>query len=399
MDFLERFKKYIAIDTMSDPNSETYPSSKIKELLFADLMVQDLKEIGIEDVILDEYGLVYAHVPNNSEKTIALIAHIDTAPTIKGDIKNPQVVYGYDGGIIKLNETYSLDPQEFSCLKTLLNEDLIVTDGEHLLGGDDKAGIAIIFEFAKYYLAHKDEFKFNLAICFTPDEEVGRGTIHFDLEKMKADYAFTLDGGTIYEANYENFNAASGKLIIKGVEVHPGTAKDIMVNSILVANEFISSLPAEMIPAKTEEYDGFIHVDSIKGSTDETVLEFIIRDHNKNLLEDKKDLIKEAVKKLTKKYPTAQLELRLHDDYRNMKEYFLKDMSLIEHLNKAYLKAKVPLKYTPIRGGTDGANITFLGLPCPNLGVGDFNAHGRFEIVSLTQMKKMVEILKEIYKI
>ena len=397
MDILERFKKYIAFDTKSDPASSEYPSVK-SELEFGKILVNDLKEIGIDSAYQDEHGIVYAFIDNKKEKTIGLISHMDTAPTIDGGLKNSHLIEHYEGSNIKLNDKYTMKVSDFPILKSVIGEDILVTDGEHLMGGDDKAGIAIIFEFAKYFLLRKDEFNYNLAISFTCDEEIGRGASRFDVKKMKADFAYTLDGESIYEANFENFNASEAKVTIYGVGVHPGNAKDIMINSILLANEFNSLLPKDMIPSKTEEYQGFIHLDFIKGDVEKTEMEYILRDHDKVLLEEKKEMLLKAKKVIERKYPKAKVEVSIKDEYKNMRDYFIKDMTPIEMINKAYINSKLPIKYTPIRGGTDGATITYMGLPCPNLGTGDFNPHGRFEFVSVTQMKQMVEILKELFK-
>ena len=397
MTILERFKKYIAIDTVSDENSNTYPSTST-QLAFGDVLLNDLKELGIEDSFKDEHGLVYAHIDNKKEKTIGLIAHMDTAPTIEGSIKNPRLIKNYAGDEIILDDTYKMSPEEFPVLKTVIGEDLLVTDGKHLLGGDDKAGVAIIFDFAKYYLAHKDEFNYNLAIAFTCDEEIGRGASKFDVKKMHADIAYTLDGESIYEASFENFNAASAKVVIEGVGVHPGNAKDIMINAVLLAMEFNALLPKDMIPSKTEDYEGFIHLDEMKGDVEKVEMHYILRDHDASLLKDKKEMLIKARDKILTKYPKAKINLDIYDEYKNMRDYFIKDMSAISLINKAYLNLKLPIKYSPIRGGTDGATITYMGLPCPNLGTGDFNPHGRFEFVRVTQMEKMVEILKELFK-
>ena len=397
MDILERFKKYIAFDTKSDPTSSEYPSVK-SELEFGKILVNDLKEIGIDSAYQDEHGIVYAFIDNKKEKTIGLISHMDTAPTIDSGLKKPRLIEHYEGSDIKLNDKYTMKVSDFPVLKSVIGEDILVTDGEHLMGGDDKAGIAIIFEFAKYFLLHKDEFNYNLVISFTCDEEIGRGASRFDVKKMKADFAYTLDGESIYEANFENFNASEAKVTIYGVGVHPGNAKDIMINSILLANEFNSLLPKDMIPSKTEEYQGFIHLDFIKGDVEKTEMEYILRDHDKVLLEEKKEMLLKAKKVIESKYPKAKVEVSIKDEYKNMRDYFIKDMTPIEMINKAYINSKLPIKYTPIRGGTDGATITYMGLPCPNLGTGDFNPHGRFEFVSVTQMKQMVEILKELFK-
>ena len=397
MTLVERFKKYIAFDTVSDESSLTYPSTK-SQVEFAKILVDDLKKLGVKDAYKDEHSIVYAFIDNKKEKTIGLISHMDTAPTIEGGIKNPRLIEKYNGEDIELNLAYKMKVEDFPVLKTVIGEDLLVTDGEHLLGGDDKAGIAIIFEFLTYYLKHKEEFNYNLAIAFTADEEIGRGASKFDVKKMKADIAYTLDGESIYEANFENFNAASAKVKIEGVGVHPGNAKDIMINAVLLGIEFNNLLPKDMIPSKTEDHEGFIHLDEFKGDVEVTTLSYILRDHDKSLLEDKKEMLKMAKEKILAKYPKAKIDLELHDEYRNMRDYFINHMEAIELINKAYINSRLPISYTPIRGGTDGATITYMGLPCPNLGTGDFNPHGRFEFVSLTQMAKMVDILKELFK-
>ena len=397
MTLVERFKKYIAFDTVSDESSLTYPSTK-SQVEFAKILVDDLKKLGVKDAYKDEHSIVYAFIDNKKEKTIGLISHMDTAPTIEGGIKNPRLIEKYNGEDIELNSTYKMKVEDFPVLKSVVGEDLLVTDGEHLLGGDDKAGIAIIFEFLTYYLKHKEEFNYNLAIAFTADEEIGRGASKFDVKKMKADIAYTLDGESIYEANFENFNAASAKVKIEGVGVHPGNAKDIMINAVLLGIEFNNLLPKDMIPSKTEDHEGFIHLDEFKGDVEAATLSYILRDHDKSLLEDKKEMLKKAKEKILAKYPKAKIDLELHDEYRNMRDYFINHMEAIELINKAYINSRLPIRYTPIRGGTDGATITYMGLPCPNLGTGDFNPHGRFEFVSLTQMSKMVDILKELFK-
>ena len=397
MTLVERFKKYIAFDTVSDESSLTYPSTK-SQVEFAKILVDDLKKLGVKDAYKDEHSIVYAFIDNKKEKTIGLISHMDTAPTIEGGIKNPRLIEKYNGEDIELNSTYKMKVEDFPVLKTVVGEDLLVTDGEHLLGGDDKAGIAIIFEFLTYYLKHKEEFNYNLAIAFTADEEIGRGASKFDVKKMKADIAYTLDGESIYEANFENFNAASAKVKIEGVGVHPGNAKDIMINAVLLGIEFNNLLPKDMIPSKTEDHEGFIHLDEFKGDVEAATLSYILRDHDKALLEDKKEMLKKAKEKILAKYPKAKIDLELHDEYRNMRDYFINHMEAIELINKAYINSRLPIRYTPIRGGTDGATITYMGLPCPNLGTGDFNPHGRFEFVSLTQMTKMVDVLKELFK-
>ena len=393
----ERFRKYISYETMSSETSTTYPSTN-SQLAFGDILVKDLKEIGVENAYKDEFGLVYGFIDGGKKKTICLVAHMDTSPALIGGIKNPQKIENYKGGDIVLNEKYKLSPEVFPFMSDLIGEDLLVTDGEHLLGGDDKAGVAIIFEVAKYYISHKDEFTFNLSICFTPDEEVGGGWKHFDVSKAKADFGFTLDGESIYEANHENFNAASATITIKGVGVHPGSAKDVMENAASIACEYQEFMPKNEVPEKTDGYQGFIHLCSISGDVENAKLEYIIRDHDVSLLEKKKSLMKKAAEDLQKIHAKAEISIEINDDYKNMAYYFREHPEGIELINKAYLASKTKLAHTPIRGGTDGAMITYMGLPCPNLGTGDFNPHGRFEFVSLTQMYKMVEIVKQLLK-
>ncbi len=397
MDILERFQKYIAIDTMSSETSGTHPSSPT-QTEFAKVLLSDLKELGVTDCFIDEHSYVYASIKNNSEKTIGLISHMDTSCALIGGIKNPRLIKNYDGKDIVLNDKYTMKVEEFKTLKDVVGEDLLVTDGEHLLGGDDKAGIAIIFEFLTYYISHKDEFNYNLAICFTPDEEIGEGPMFFDVSKLGADIAYTLDGESIYEASYENFYASSSKVTIYGVGVHPGMAYGVMINSSLLASEFISLLPKNMTPSTTKDYEGFIHLCNVNGDVEKTTLGFIIRDFEEKGLRNKEQILLDAKKTILKRYPKAKIDISFKDEYKNMKPLFIKDMRAINLINKAYLNKKLKISYSPIRGGTDGATISYMGVNCPNLGVGDFNPHGRFEFVSVTQMRLMVEILKEMFK-
>ena len=399
MKMLERFIKYIAIDTQSDPDSGKHPSTPT-QIDFARMLVQDLKDVGVkeEDIVFDKYSYVYARVDNGKKKTIGLIAHMDTAPDFKGGINHPQVLENYNGKDIKLNESMTLSTAKFPFMKKLKGETLVVTDGRHLLGGDDKAGLAIIFEFVKYYVQHKDEFNYNLAVCFTPDEEIGEGPLFFDKKIMKADVAFTLDGESIYEANTECFNASRCEVNIDGYSIHPGNAKGVMVNAGLVATFITSLLPIEETPATTDGYDGFIHLTNIEGNVEHANLKFIIRDHDIKKLKEKENKIKSAIKNAAKVFPNVKISCTFKDEYKNMGDYFIKDPTSIHMINKAYLNQKVKLEYVPIRGGTDGATITSMGLPCLNLGTGTFNPHGPYEFVSYTQMKKMLEIIKEIFK-
>ncbi len=399
MKMLERFIKYIAIDTQSDHDSGRHPSTPT-QLDFARMLVEDLKGLGVkdEDIVLEKHCYVYAHINNGSKKTIGLIAHMDTAPDFKGGINHPQVIEDYNGKDIQLNETMILSTSQYPFMKKLKGETLVVTDGKHLLGGDDKAGLSIIFEFVRYYVEHKDEFNYNLSVCVTPDEEIGEGPLFFDKELMKADVAFTLDGGSIYEANTECFNASRCEINIDGYSIHPGSAKGLMVNAGLVGTFLTSLLPIEETPATTDGYQGFIHLTSIEGNVESATLKFIIRDHDIKKLREKENKIKDAIKNTLKVFPDAKIKHTFKDEYKNMGDYFIKDPTSIHMVNKAYLNQKIKIEYVPIRGGTDGATITSMGLPCLNLGTGDFNPHGPYEFVSYTQMKKMLEIIKEIFK-
>lgn len=392
MEIVERFKKYIAFDTVSDPKSETFPSTKT-QIEFAKMLVEDLHELGLENAYLDEFGYIYGRIDANKSQTIGLIAHMDTAPDFVGGCKNPKIVENYDGSDVTLDSNETIFVKDFPFMKYLIGETLMFTDGYHLLGGDDKAGIVIIFDIIEYFLKNKDKMTSNLAICFTPDEEIGLGASKFDVKKMNANIAFTIDGGHINYANYENFNAASAVVKITGLSVHPGSAKNVMINAALLGIEFNNLLPQDMIPSKTEEYEGFIHLCDFNGDVNYCVLEYILRDHDLDLLEKKKEMLEEAKNKILKAYPKAKVELEIKDSYLNMAPYFINHPEAINLINKAFLKSEEKINYVPVRGGTDGATITYMGLPCPNLGDGDFNPHGKFEFVSITQMEKMVQIL------
>ncbi len=390
---VEKFLKYINIDTMSDEESTSTPSTSI-QLNLAKVLVEELHELGIDNAYLDEYGLVYAYLDGeNTLDPIGLIAHMDTSPELAGGNYTPRIIKNYDGKDIKLNETYTMSPKEFPSLNGNIGHDIIVTDGNHLLGGDDKAGVAIIMEIMEYYVTHKDIKHAPIRICFTPDEEVGRGSENFKVEKMNAKVAYTLDGGRFNDINYENFNAYSIQVNIKGVGIHPGSAKNIMVNSILVAQEFNSLLPNET-PANTEKYEGFAHLNDIRGTVEETNMFYIIRDHDSNKIHERVGKFFEIERKLSLKYPKAHIEVISKEGYHNMYEYFKNDMTAVNKATNAYKKLGIEPTYTPIRGGTDGASITFMSLPCPNLGTGDYNCHGRYEYVDINEMEQMVEVIK-----
>ncbi len=394
MSIKEKFLKYVKIDTMSDENSSTFPSSK-SQLEFGKMLVKELHEIGVKNAYQDEFGYVYAKIDGDKKlKKIGLIAHMDTSSSLQGGNFEPRIVENYNGQEIKLSAEYSLDTNHFPSLKNQIGHDLIVTDGYHLLGGDDKAGIAIIMEIAQYYQNNTHIKHAPIRICFTPDEEIGLGASHFDLKKMDADIAYTLDGGEYNEINYENFNAASCKINIKGVGVHPGSAKSIMVNALTLAMEFNNLLPENEVPEKTEKYEGFYHLTDLHGDVENAFMSYILRDHDENKLEQKKLKMYEIAEILKAKYKTAKIEVTIKDSYKNMYTYFKNDMSVVNLISNAYKANDILPIYVPIRGGTDGASITFLGLPCPNIGVGDYSCHGRYEYVSLNEMNKVYEVIK-----
>lgn len=396
MSIKEKFLRYVAVDTMSDENSKTYPSSK-SQLEFGTLLVKELHELGVLNAYQDEYGNIYASIDgDDSMPKIGLIAHMDTSPSLQGGNYQPRLINNYQGEDIKLCEEYTLSRNEFSSLNNNIGHDLIVTDGYHLLGGDDKAGIAIIMQIAEYYASHKEIKHSPIKICFTPDEEIGLGSLHFDVNKMDADFAYTLDGGAYNDVNYENFNAASCVVKINGVGVHPGSAKGIMINAISLGMEFNSLLPQNEVPECTEGYEGFYHLTDFNGDVESVTMHYILRDYDFNKLLEKMSTMEETQKQLQNKYKKAKIKVILKHSYKNMYEYFENDMSVVKRIEKAYTANKISIKYTPIRGGTDGATITFKGLPCPNIGVGDYNCHGRYEYVSLNEMEAVFNVIKSL---
>ncbi len=394
MSIKEKFLRYVAIDTMSDEGSETYPSTST-QLEFGKLLVKELHELGVTNAYQDEFGNIYASIDGDSSiPKIGLIAHMDTSPSLQGGNYQPRIIKNYQGEDIKLCDEYTLSKKEFPSLNNNIGHDLIVTDGYHLLGGDDKAGIAIIMQIAEYYINHKEIKHSPIRICFTPDEEIGLGSLHFDVNKMDADFAYTLDGGEYNDVNYENFNAASCVVRINGVGVHPGSAKGIMINAITLGMEFNSLLPQNEVPEHTEGYEGFYHLTDFNGNIETVTMHYILRDHDYNKLLQKKDKMNEIKNELQNKYPKSKIEVTLKHSYKNMYEYFKNDMSVIHRIEKAYKANNLPIKFSPIRGGTDGASITFKGLPCPNIGVGDYNCHGRYEYVSINEMETVFNVIK-----
>lgn len=401
MDLVKRFLKYVSFDTQSDENSLETPSTS-KQLILAKYLEKELKSIGCEDVVLDKNGIVYATISANCDNkvpTIGFIAHMDTSPDCSGANIKPRIIRNYDGKDIVLNESTIMKVEEFPTLKNNIGEDLIVTDGTTLLGADDKAGIAIIVEFAYRIINNKNLKHGKIKIAFTPDEEVGRGTENFDVEYFGCDFAYTLDGGDIRFIEYENFNAASAIITINGINIHPGSAKNKMINSILVANEFNSLLPEDEIPSKTEGYQGFNHLNEIQGSVEKTTMHYILRNHDDKILKRQIDDFNNAATTINNKYNRHIVDVDIKMSYRNMKEVIVANPQALNMATNAYDSLKMPYEFLPIRGGTDGATLSFKGLPCPNLGDGGYNFHGRFEYVSTTQMQKMVKVLTKIVEI
>lgn len=393
--------KYVKIDTMSDPKSETLPTTA-KQFDLAKILVEDLKEIGVTDASLDEHCYVMGSIPGNTKDapSIGLIAHMDTSPECSGKDVKPQIIQNYDGEDIVLNQELDIVMKvtDFPFLPSLKGQTLITTDGTTLLGADNKAGIAEIMEVAKYFITNPDVKHGDIKICFTPDEEVGRGTEKFDLEKFGADFAYTLDGSFEGELEYENFNAASAILKVHGVNIHPGTAKGKMKNSLLIAMEYNALLPAFDLPQHTEGYEGFYHLDEINGNVELTTMEYIIRDHDMDKFLQRKAFMQKCADFINEKYGAGTIKLELTDSYFNMKEHILPVMHIVDAAVAAMEKVGVTPIVKAIRGGTDGATLSYKGLPTPNLFTGGFNFHGKFEAVSVDTMEKAVETAIEIIK-
>ena len=393
---VERFLRYVSFDTMSDENSETCPSTAKQKLLGAAL-VEEMKALGIDDAKMDEHGYVYGTVPGDpSLPTIGLIAHMDTSPDASGADVKAKIVE-YKGGDVCLNEEKGifLSPKDYENLNNHVGKHLIVTDGTTLLGADDKAGVAEILAAAEYLIQNKPRHA-TLKIGFTPDEEIGRGADKFDVAGFGADYAYTADGGPIGEIEYENFNAASAKVVVHGRNIHPGSAKEKMINSMLIAMEFQSLLPVAQKPEYTEGYEGFIHLNGMEGTVEETRLSYIVRDHDMEKFQKKKALMEAAADYINAKYSAGTLELILKDSYFNMKQCIEPVMYVVDRAKAAMEKVGMKAVAVPIRGGTDGARLSYEGLPCPNLCTGGENYHGRFEYIPVEDMEKCVDMLVEI---
>lgn len=402
MEIKERFLNYVSFDTQSVENSQTVPSTS-KQLKLGKYLVEELQSLGIENAKIDEYGVVYGTIPSNNNHqgdVIGFIAHMDTSPDASGKDIHPQMIKDYQGQKITLNEDKKLylDPEQYPQLLHLIHHDLITTDGTTLLGADDKAGIAIIMQMVEYLHTHP-EFKHNdIQIAFTPDEEIGCGSNHFDVKYFNADYAYTIDGGDIHIVEYENFNAFSAKVNIHGRSIHPGSAKNKMINSTRVAYEFDSLLPVHMRPESTEGYEGFNHLHAIQGTCEETTMDYIIRNHDLQQAKKQCQEFIDIVEFLNKKYGYQIIDLTITESYLNMKEALKDHMFIVEQALAAIKENGLDAYCSPIRGGTDGARLTFMGLPCPNLGTGGFNYHGPYEYCSLTMMEKQVQILLHILK-
>ena len=396
---LDRFLRYVAIDTQSDENSESQPSAS-KELDLLRLLRDELAGFGLK-AELDEYGYVMASIPANNGTegpAIGFIAHVDTSPDASGKNVRPQVIGNYDGGDIALKgvEGLFLKPSEFPELLAHKGETIVTSDGTTLLGADDKAGVAEIMDAVQYMVSHPEFRHGEIKVAFTPDEEIGRGVVKFDVKKFGADYAYTVDGGEVGELEYENFNAASCKVHVSGRNVHPGYAKGKMLNAIHIADEFNALLPADQRPEHTRDYEGFYHLISIKGSVEEADLTYIIRDHDRNAFGKKKDWIRHCVEFINSRYGADVVSAELKDQYYNMREMVEPHFHIVEKARKAMEMAGITPRVQPIRGGTDGANLSFKGLPCPNIFAGGLNFHGRFEWVPVESMEKASKVILNI---
>ena len=397
-----RFIKYITIDTESDPNNPAFPSSD-KQWDLAKVLVKELEQIGMQDVDLDENCYIMATLPSNIDykvPTIGFVSHIDTSPDFTGKNINPQVIYNYDGKDIVLNKEKNiiLSSSYFDDLLQYKGQTIITTDGTTLLGADDKAGITEIVTAMEYLIQHPEIKHGKIRICFTPDEEVGKGAHLFDVEKFGADWAYTMDGSQIGELEYENFNAASAKVTMTGKIVHPGYAKGKMINSMLIANEFIATLPVQEVPEKTEGYEGFFHLHDIKGNVEETVLEYIIRDHDLELFEKRKKLIQKIANDFNNKYNQEIIKVEIKNQYFNMKEKIIPVMHIVDMAEEVMKDLGITPLIKAIRGGTDGSQLSYKGLPCPNIFAGGHNFHGRFEYVPVESMIKATEVIIGIAK-
>lgn len=394
----ERFLRYVAIDTQSQDGFETVPSTEKQRDLGA-VLVEELKELGLTDARMDEHCYVYATLPANDTRegvpVIGFLAHMDTAPDCSGKDVKARIVKNYDGGDIVLNEALGmvLSPSEFSCLSGVKGHDLVVTDGTTLLGGDNKAGVADIMTMLDYFYEHPEVKHGTVKIAFTPDEEVGNGPKFFDVKGFGADFAYTMDGGALGTVCYETFNACSAKVTVKGVQTHPGSAKDKMKNALTIGMELHAMLPPLEVPEHTEGYEGYYHLHGVEGGVSEAHFGYILRDHDKTLFAHRKEQMKKAAEALNKKYGEETVQVELKDSYYNMKEALRDHMHCVDNAIAALKEIGVEPRIEAARGGTDGAQLSYMGLPCPNLNDGDYNAHSLYEFVSLTEMKQVVRMM------
>ena len=402
MNVVDRFLQYVKFDTQSDELTNLWPSTP-GQMEFAQHLEKELQAMGLEDITLDDNGYLMATLPANIETpvpTVGFIAHLDTSPDLSGRHVTPRIVKNYEGGDITLNaeKGIGLSPREFPELDTYRGQDLIVTDGNTLLGADDKAGIAEIISAVDYLMKHPEIKHGKIRIAFNPDEEIGQGAHKFDVEQFGADFAYTMDGGEIGELEYENFNAAVAKVTFTGRNVHPGYAKHKMINSIRIANQFTSMLPRWETPEHTEGYEGFYHLISIEGNVEKTVVTYIIRDHDRDRFERRKKELEHLVRKINNEFPNST-SIEIKDQYYNMREKIEPVMYIIDIAEDAMRIAGVEPHVVPIRGGTDGAQLSFKGLPCPNIFAGGLNFHGRYEFIPIPSMEKATQVIVEIARI
>lgn len=400
MTVIERFLKYVSFDTQSDESTGVTPSTP-KQMVFAKYLKTELEELGLEDITLDDNGYLFATLPSNVDKevpVIGFIAHMDTSPDMTGANVRPRIVSKYEGGDIVLcqEDGIVLSPRQFPELSDHVGEDLIVTDGHTLLGADDKAGIAEIVAAMAYLKEHPEIKHGKIRVGFNPDEEIGLGAHKFDVEKFGCKWAYTMDGGEVGELEFENFNAASAKLHVKGRNVHPGYAKGKMINALLVANEFVAMLPADETPATTEGYEGFYHLIGMEGEVEQATVAYIIRDHDRQKFESRKEFMQACAAKVNEKYGEGTVTLELKDQYYNMRQQVEPLMHIIDIAFAAMQEAGVEPKVKAIRGGTDGAQLSFKGLPCPNIFAGGLNFHGRYEFVPVQSIEKAMNVIVKI---
>ncbi len=399
---VERFIRYVKVNTRSDENSKTCPSTP-GQLELANLLTEEMKEIGLQDITLDENGYVMATLPANITKEVQVVgflAHLDTSPDFRSDRVEPQIVEHLGKGIVlNKDENIVLSPLEFPVINNYIGQQLVTSDGTTLLGADDKAGIAEIMTAMDYLIRHPEIKHGTVRIAFTPDEEIGRGPDRFDIKKFNAKYAYTVDGGALGEIEYENFNAAKAKVSIQGLNVHPGSAKNKMKNSMLIAMELNNMLPASDVPEHTEAYEGFFHLTDIKGSVESTTINYLIRDHDLKAFNKKKDLLIKIVDHLNIKYGSRTVKLIMVDQYYNMKEKIEPVFEIVVQARKAIQARGIVPKIIPVRGGTDGSKLSFMGLPCPNLFTGGHNFHSRFEFIPIKSMEKAVEVIVKIIEL